>query len=86
MKWRDITKRYPDRLVLVKALKANSHNRIRTIEDMVVLQEYINSKAAWESYKAHHRENPESELYTFHTSKEDVEPIKEIFLGVQQRS
>jgi hypothetical protein len=85
MKWRDIMKQYPNRLVLVEALKTSSHNRFRTIEDMAVIQEYTNSKAAWEGYKAHHRENPESELYIFHTSKEDVETIKEIFLGVKQR-
>lgn len=85
MKWSDITRQYPDRLVLVEALKASSHNRIRTIEEMAVVQKYTNSKAAWEGYKAHRREKPESELYVFHTSKEHVETVKEIFLGVKQR-
>jgi len=84
MKWNEITKIYPNRLVLVEALKATSQNRLRTIEEMSVVNEYMNSKEAWEGYKHYHKEDPECELYIFHTSRENVEVVEEFFSGVRQ--
>ncbi|WP_281889155.1 hypothetical protein [Paenibacillus sp. YYML68] len=84
MKWSDITRIYPNRLVLIEALKATSQNRIRTIEEMSVVQEYSDSKEAWEGYKAYHKDDPSRELYIFHTSREIVEVVEEFFSGVRQ--
>lgn len=84
MKWSDITKIYPNRLVLVEAIKAKSQDRKRRIEEMSVVQEYTTSQEAWEGYKAYHKEDPSRELYIFHTSKENVEVVEEFFSGVRQ--
>ncbi|TBL81725.1 hypothetical protein [Paenibacillus thalictri] len=84
MKWNEITKIYPNRLVLVEALKATSQNRIRTIEEMSVVNEYKDSKEAWEGYKQYHKEDPARELYIFHTSREIVEVVEEFFSGMRQ--
>lgn len=39
MKWSEIRSRYPSRFVLVEAIKAVSKNRLRTIEEMTLVEE-----------------------------------------------
>jgi hypothetical protein len=43
MKWKEITNIYPERLVLVQALKATSHNRLRhtSRENVEVIEEFF---------------------------------------------
>lgn len=84
MKWSEICIHYPSRFVLVEAIKAVSKNRLRTIEEMTVVEEYDNPKSAWEGYKLHHKENPEREFYVFHTSKQEIEVIEEYFTGIRR--
>jgi hypothetical protein len=84
LKWSEITKIYPNRLVLIEAIKVESHDRVRKIEEMSVVQEYMDSIEAWEGYKAYHKEDPSRELYIFHTSRENIEVIEEFFSGVRQ--
>lgn len=84
MKWKEITQYHPNRLVLVEALQASSKNRVRTIEEMAVIQEYEDPKEAWEGYKLFHKKDPQRELYIFHTSRENVEVIEEFFSAVRQ--
>lgn len=83
MKWSEICNHYPNRFVLVEALKAESKNRLRTLEEMTVVEEYENPTHAWEGYKLHHKENPEREFYVFHTSKRKIEVIEEYFSGIR---
>jgi hypothetical protein len=83
MKWNEIIKIYPDRLVLVEAIKARSRDRVRTIEEMSIVQEYSDSKEAWEGYKIFHKENPDRDLYIFHSSRENIEVMEEFFSGVR---
>ncbi|WP_371318251.1 hypothetical protein [Paenibacillus elgii] len=66
----------------MEALKAVSSNRVRTIEEMTVVEKYDNPLQAWEGYKRHHKKNPEREFYVFHTSKQEIEVIEEYFTGV----
>lgn len=80
MKWSEIRNHYPIRFVLVEAIKAVSKNRLRTIEEMTVVEEYDNPMSAWEGYKFHHKENSEREFYVFHTSKLEIEVIEEYFV------
>ncbi|KRE50704.1 hypothetical protein ASG85_20410 [Paenibacillus sp. Soil724D2] len=84
MKWSEICSHYPSRFVLVEATKAVSKNRLRTIEEMTVVEEYDNPMNAWEGYKLHHKEIPEREFYVFHTSKEEIEVIEEYFTGIRK--
>ncbi|WP_321166677.1 hypothetical protein [Paenibacillus sp. Soil787] len=39
MKWSEICSHFPSRFVLVEAIKAVSKNRLRTIEEMTVVEE-----------------------------------------------
>ncbi|MFN0224249.1 hypothetical protein [Paenibacillus sp. KR2-11] len=83
MKWSEICNRYPCRYVLVETLKAVSHHRQRTIEEMTVVAEYDNPMSAWDGYKSHHKQSPEGEFYVFHTSKPELEAIEESFRGIR---
>ncbi len=86
MKWGEITELHPGRFVLVEAIKVSSHNRIRQLEDMAVIQDYDNPQEAWSGYKELHKLNPARELYVFHTSRNNVEVVEEFFSGVRQRT
>ncbi|GIQ63982.1 hypothetical protein PACILC2_25500 [Paenibacillus cisolokensis] len=85
MKWEEIAKQHPSRFVLVEAIKANSDNRVRRLEDMAVIQDYDNPQEAWSGYKHFHKLYPTRELYVFHTSRTDVEVVEEFFSGIRQR-
>lgn len=86
MKWQEIRSQYPNQWVLVEALKANSQNNKRKIQDMAVISEYDNSTKAWKGYKTLHLANPSRELYIFHTSNEKIEVTEERFTGIRRRN
>lgn len=83
MKWSDVRYHYPDRIVLVEALKTTSENSVRTVEEMSILSDFHDNKAAWQTYKKHRKEQPQKELYIFHTSKEKPEVIEQFFVGIR---
>lgn len=82
MNWPIIREKYPDRWVLVEAIKANSKNRKRHIDEMAVLFDYSETKDAWNAYKKHHLAEPDREFYIFHTSNESLEVLEQPFTGV----
>lgn len=86
MKWQEIRNQYPNQWVLVEALKANSQNNKRKIQDMAVISEYDNSTKAWKGYKTLHLSNPSRELYIFHTSNEKIEVTEERFTGIRRKN
>jgi hypothetical protein len=86
MRWEEVREQYPNRFVLVEAIKASSKDRIRTIEKMAVIKGYEDSKAAWNGYKEHHREDSKRELYIFHTSKDKIEVMEGYFTGTRGRA
>lgn len=86
MKWQEIRNQYPNQWVLIEALKANSQNSKREIQDMAVISEYNDSINAWRGYKALHLSNPSRELYIFHTSNEQIEVTEENFTGIRRRN
>jgi hypothetical protein len=83
MKWSEVREHYPDQIVLVEALETFSENRVRTVEDMAILSDFRDDMAAWQEYKKLHKENPEKELYIFHTSKEKAQVIEQFFVGIR---
>lgn len=82
----EITEALPSRFVLVEAIKANSNNRLRYLEDLAIIQDYENQLEAWDGYKHFHKLYPSRELYVFHTSRTDVEVVEEFFSGVRQNT
>lgn len=86
MKWSEIRLQYPDQIVLVEALKTTSENRVRTVEEMSIISDFDDNMAAWQAYKKCRKEQPEKELYIFHTSKEKAEVIEQFFVGIRGHS
>ena len=83
MKWSEVRKHYPGKVVLVEALKARSYDNKRYIEDMTVVSCHENTKEAWEEYKKLRKDSPAREFYIFHTSKEQIEVVEQTFTGVR---
>lgn len=86
MKWQEVREQYPNRWVLVEALKAESMDDKRFIKEMAVISDFINSTAAWKGYKEHHLNDRSRELYIFHTINEQIEVIEQKFMGIRRRS
>jgi len=86
MKWCEIRGQYPERWVLVEALKAESFNNKRNIYEMSVISDFEDSIEAWKGYKELHLKNRTRELYIFHTSKDNIEVEEQNFIGVRRRN
>lgn len=85
MNWPNVRDKYPDRWVLVEAIKAKSLNRKRHIDEMSVLLDYSETKDAWNAYKEHHLAEPDREFYIFHTSNESLEVLEQPFTGIRSK-
>lgn len=85
MKWLEIREHFPDRCVLVEALKAQTKDKQRIIEEMAVISEFENGNDAWKAYKKLHAQEQSRELYIFHTKNEDVVVIEQPYIGVRRR-
>ena len=83
MKWSQVCHKYPDQIVLVEALKTSSEDKILTVEEMSILSEFQDSMEAWEEYKKVHRDNPDKELYIFHTSNDKAKVVEQFFVGIR---
>jgi hypothetical protein len=77
MKWSEVRQHFPERCVLVEALKSETKGKERVIEEMSVIDNFENGNAAWKVYKKLHAENQSRELYIFHTSQEEVKVIEQ---------
>lgn len=85
MDWDLVREQFPDKLVLVEALSATSKDSIRTVKEMAIISSFDDNMAAWNAYKRIHKENPEKEIYVFHTSKASPEVVEKFFIGVRGR-
>ncbi|RXJ02456.1 hypothetical protein DS745_07080 [Anaerobacillus alkaliphilus] len=85
MKWSEIRQIFPERCVLVEAIKSETRGRERIIDEMSVISDFENGNAAWKVYKKLHAENQSRELYIFHTNNKEVIVIEQPYLGVRRR-
>lgn len=83
MKWREIRSHYPQRWLLIEAIKARSENDKRILEQLAVVGQFPDSTTALRSYQQLHCEEPERELYVFHTSRETLEITERQWLGIR---
>lgn len=83
MQWQDIRGHYPDRWLLVEAIKAHSENDKRILDDLAVVDAFEDSDAAMKSYKGLHREAPQRELYVFDTDREELDIHERRWLGIR---
>ncbi|MFZ3590224.1 hypothetical protein ACOI1C_13370 [Bacillus sp. DJP31] len=86
MDWSEVRLRYPNQIVLIEALATISENNIRTIKEMSIISYFEENMVAWKEYKKLHKNNPDKELYIFHTSKEKAEVVEQFFVGIRGQS
>lgn len=85
MKWSEVREHFPERCVLVEALKSETKGKERIIEEMSVIDDFENGNAAWKEYKKFHLENQSRELYIFHTNNKEIKVIEHPYIGVRRR-
>ena len=83
MKWEEIRTHYPQRWLLVEAIKARSEANKRILEQLAVVGTFSDSGAALKSYQQLHHQAPERELYVFHTSRETLDVTERRWLGIR---
>ena len=83
MKWHEIRTHYPQRWLLVEAIKAHSEANKRILEQLAVVGTFPDSSTALKDYQQLHHEAPERELYVFHTSRETLDVTERRWLGIR---
>ena len=83
MKWQEIRKNYPQRWLLVEAIKAYSEADKRILEEISVVGTFGDSQTAMRKYQDLHHDEPNRELYVFHTSRETLDITERKWLGVR---
>jgi len=73
MQWQEIRQYYPQQWLLLEAIKAHSEANKRILDQLAVVSIFPDSISAMDGYARLHRENPERELYVFHTSREALD-------------
>ncbi|MBS4220539.1 hypothetical protein KHA96_19745 [Bacillus sp. FJAT-49711] len=84
MNWSEVRQLFPERCVLVEAVKSVTRGKERIIEEMAVIDNFENGNAAWKVYKKLHTENQSRELYIFHTNNQEIKVIEQPYIGVRR--
>jgi hypothetical protein len=83
MKWNEIRSQYPEKWLVVEAIKARTKADQRILLQLAVLGSFSTSQTALKKYAEYHRETPERELYVFHTSREKLIVTERKWLGIR---
>jgi hypothetical protein len=83
MKWIEIREKYPEKWLLIEALKARTKADKRLLNQLIVLGSFRNSNTALQKYSKLHREAPERELYVFHTSRVRLTVTERRWVGIR---
>jgi len=83
MRWTEIRKKYPEKWLLIEALKARTKADKRVLNQLIVVGSFKNSNAALQKYSKLHRETPERELYVFHTSRARLIVTERRWVGIR---
>lgn len=86
MYWEAIRRQYPGKWLLLEALSARSTEGKRIVEQLSVIDDFIDSAAALQDYAKLHRSAPERELYVFHTSRKDLNIGEQHWLGIRGKA
>lgn len=83
MQWQEVRNHYPNRWLLIEAIRAYSEDNRRVVEDLAVVDTFDDSVAAMKRYAGLHRESPQRELYVFHTDREALDIHERSWLGIR---
>lgn len=83
MKWQEIRMQYPHCWLLIEAIKAHFQSGKRILDELTVVNTFLDSRSAMKRYTQLHREAPERELYVLHTDRENLDITERRWLGVR---
>ena len=83
MNWSEVRAKYPNQWLLVEALHAHSLHDKRLVDDIEVVEAFLDSATALQQYSRLHNKTPNRELYVFHTSREQLEITERQWLGIR---
>ena len=83
MEWQAIQMHYPQQWLLIEAIKAHSEANKRILEQLAVVGVFPDSVVAMKGYASLHREDPQRELYVFHTSRDNLDVTERCWLGIR---
>jgi hypothetical protein len=83
MNWTEIRRYYPQQWLLVEAIKAHTELNKRILEQLAVINSFVDSVTAMQNYRQLHHEAPERELYILHTSRETLDITERRWLGIR---
>jgi hypothetical protein len=84
MKWKDAIQQYPNKWLLIKAIKAKSENGQRIIEDLGIINAFESGSEALKEYTKRHKLNKSEEMYVYHTSKNTLDIAERVWMGVRK--
>jgi len=83
MEWNEIRKYYPHQWLLVEAIKARSESGKRILEQITVVNIFLDAQVAMKGYLQLHHQSPERELYVLHTDRETLDITERRWLGIR---
>jgi len=83
MTWMEVRRRYPHQWVVVEALDARSELGKRRLEELAVVEPFLDAEGALRAYLKLHRRAPGRELYVLHTDREDLDIAERTWLGLR---
>jgi hypothetical protein len=83
MQWQEIRDHYPNQWLLVEAVAAHTDKDRRIIDELAVIDSFVDSTTALHRYRDLHHTSPERELYVLHTSRESLDIAERQWLGVR---
>ena len=84
MTWTETRTQYPEKWLLIEALKAHTEENRRIVEDMTVLQQFDNSLEAMQFYREYRRHAAHRELLVVHTRKPELKVEVQHWLGIRR--
>jgi hypothetical protein len=83
MKWQHIRQQHPHQWLLIEAISAHSEAHRRVLDDIAVVDAFLDSITAFQRYQTLHREAPQRELYVLHTDRKELDITERTWLGVR---
>jgi len=83
MRWEEVREKFPDEWIVFEAANAYSKDGFRCMDEVNVIERYMDSLEAMKRYKELHRNNPAKEIYFLHTSRTDLK-IEEKWVGFKR--
>ena len=83
MKWQEIRQRYPKAWLLLEAIEAHTEGDKRILESLAVISPFGDSQEAMKAYAKLHQDEPQRELFVFHTDREQLDVTIRRWLGIR---